>query len=153
MSSAICTSAESANCVRCCPLLLFGRLCDTSNAVLLAAFIMDLRHSAQAARTALGISSDLHEQNWTSCKVSWSVPLNSVALRSMTRCSCCLPAAGALGLLSSASRGKSGDHSCTAGPAVPMLADTIGACSTRLRGGEGGYKAREAAPECTGAPL
>ena len=44
-------------------------------------------------------------------------------------------------------------QSRTTGPAVPMLADTIGACSTHLRGGEGGSKARVAAPEYTGPLL
>ena len=35
----------------------------------------------------------------------------------------------------------------------PVLADAIGGCSTRPRGGEGGSRTRTAAPERIGAPL
>ena len=46
------------------------------------------------------------------------------------------------------------DHqSRTTGPAVPMLADAIGACRTLRPCGQGGYKARAAARECLGAPM
>ena len=44
-------------------------------------------------------------------------------------------------------------QSRTTGPAVPVLADAIGACSTRLRRGEGGSRPRAAAPERLGAHL
>ena len=42
-------------------------------------------------------------------------------------------------------------QSRTTGPAVPMLADAIGACRTLRPCGQGGYKARAAARECLGA--
>ena len=53
----------------------------------------------------------------------------------------------------SASPRKSGDQSHTISPAVPVLADAIGGCSTRLRGGEGGPKARAALPDRLGTRL
>ena len=44
-------------------------------------------------------------------------------------------------------------HACTTSPAVPVLADTIGARRTRLCGGEGGLRARAAPPERLQATL
>ena len=42
---------------------------------------------------AYGISSQMHEDNWSSCKVSWRVPTNPVMLRSMVCSVCCYSAA------------------------------------------------------------
>ena len=50
----------------------------------------------------LGVSDCKLETSVTPYKVSWSVPNNSVTLRSMLCSFCCLPAAPACGLLPSA---------------------------------------------------
>ena len=98
-----------------------------------------------------GISDSVSAMSASSLKASVSVPPNQRTLRAMVLCLCCLLAARVLGLLISASAGKSGDQPRTTGPAVPVLADAIGACRTRLRGGGGGFRARAAAPERAGA--
>ena len=54
----------------------------------------------------LGISDSKPETSATPCEVSWSVPNNSVTLRSMLCSFCCLPAAPACGLLPSAAAQK-----------------------------------------------
>ena len=96
----------------------------------------------------LGVSDRKLETSVTPYKVSWSVPNNSATLRSMVCSFRCLPAAPACGLLSSAAAPKSGPHARTTGPAVPMLADVIGACMTLRPCGQGGARPRAAAPEC-----
>ena len=100
----------------------------------------------------LGISDSKPETSATPCEVSWSVPNNSVTLRSMLCSFCCLPAAPACGLLPSAAAQKSGPHARTTGPAVPMLADAIGGGGTLRLGGEGGHSARAVARERVGVP-
>ena len=54
----------------------------------------------------LGVSDRKLETSVTPYKVSWSVPNNSVTLRSMLCSFCCLPAAPACGLLPSAAAQK-----------------------------------------------
>ena len=101
----------------------------------------------------LGVSDGKLETSVTPWKVSWNVPTNSATLRAMVRCSLCVRAAPARGLLLSAAARENGSGRCTTGPAVPVLADTIGACRTLRLGGEGGARARAAAREGVGVPL
>ena len=104
MSTTISTTAESVCCVRRCSSLLFDRSFDMSDTVLVAVLkvISTAVHKLHEQPSAS--SNRKHEQSWTSCKVSWRVPLNSCTLRAMECCFCCLPAARALGLLPPASQ-------------------------------------------------
>ena len=101
----------------------------------------------------LGISDSKLETIVMPYEVSLSVPTNSAPLRAMVCCSLCVRAAPARGLLLSAAARENGSGRCTTGPAVPVLADTIGACRTLRLGGEGGARARAAAREGVGVPL
>ena len=96
----------------------------------------------------LGVSDGKLETSVTPWKVSWCVPNNSPPLRAMPCCSLCVCAAPMRGLLPSAAAAKSGSGRCTTGPTVPVLADAIEGGGTLRLGGEGGYGARAAAPEC-----
>ena len=88
-----------------------------------------------------GISDSVSAMSASSLKASVSVPPNQRTLRAMVLCLCCLLAARVLGLLISASAGKSGDQPRTTGPAVPVLADAIGGGETLRLGGGGGHSA------------
>ena len=101
----------------------------------------------------LGISDSKLETIVMPYEVSLSVPTNSAPLRAMVCCSLCVRTAPARGLLPSAAAPKNGSRPRTTGPAVPMLADAIGACRTLRRCGQGGAKAIAAARESVGAPL
>ena len=110
----------------------------------------DLRRSARRARKLYGIRKFTFAMGASSLKVSVSVPPNARTLRAMLPCFCCLHAACARGLLPSALCAKNDDHSRTTHPAVLVLADAIGACSTRPRRGQGGSRPRTAASERLG---
>ena len=73
-------------------------------------------------------------------------------LCSMACCSCCLPAARALGLLPSASREKNDYLTCTTAQVAIVLADDPRGDRAPRPCGEGGAIARKEAPVCLGVP-
>ena len=107
-----------------------------------------LGRSARARRQLHGQAN-----HSTLYELSLGVPTNSAPLRAMVCCSLCVRTAPARGLLPSATAPKSGSRPRTTGPAVPMLADAIGACRTLRPCGQGGRRARAVERERVGVPV
>ena len=103
-----------------------------------------------AARPLRAIGNYMSLCSWTADEVSWRVPLNSSTLRSMLCCLCCLPAAGALGLLPSASPGKS-DYLMRTTGRLSLCSQTLSEAAGRVYVGPKEDPA--VAPESLGAHL